>query len=141
MLLTTLASIPVETSDQGSGVERQVATSVTIVLGEQPPQCGLAQIAAAPRPRKCFEVASILRVVSRDERARDFRVPRMRVYLNVSKRDGVALNPLGLHLDFWHLDCYVATRPLIIKISEQSHRNHKHPDNSDCEGFHQGILQ
>jgi hypothetical protein len=33
MLLTTLASIPVETSDQGSGVERQVVTSVTIVQG------------------------------------------------------------------------------------------------------------
>ena len=32
----------------------------------------------------------------------------------------------------------VVTRPLIISISEYSHRNDKRPDNCYCEWFHQG---
>jgi hypothetical protein len=39
------------------------------------------------------------------------------------------------------LDGDVVSRPLIIKISEHSHRNDKRPDNCYCEWFHQGILQ
>jgi hypothetical protein len=52
-----------------------------------------------------------------------------------------SVNPLALQLDFGHLDSDVVTRPLIIKISEYSHRNDKRPDNCYCEWFHQGILQ
>src|ERR1700732_883013 len=39
-----------------------------------------------------------------------------------------SVNPLGLQLDFGHLDCDVVTRPLIIKISKDSHRNDERPD-------------
>src|SRR3984893_16397791 len=52
-----------------------------------------------------------------------------------------SVNPLVLQLDFGHLDGDVVSRPLIIKISEHSHRNDKRPDNCYCEWFHQGILQ
>jgi hypothetical protein len=52
-----------------------------------------------------------------------------------------SVNPLVLHLDFGHLDRDVVPRPLIIKISDHSHRNDKRPDNRCCEWFHQGILQ
>jgi hypothetical protein len=50
-------------------------------------------------------------------------------------------NSLARQLDFGHLDGDVVSRPLIIKISEHSHRNDKRPDNCYCEWFHQGILQ
>ncbi len=52
-----------------------------------------------------------------------------------------SVNQLALQLDFWHLDGDVVSRPLIIKISEHSHRNDKRSDNCYCEWFHQGILQ
>jgi hypothetical protein len=52
-----------------------------------------------------------------------------------------SVNPLGPQFDFWQLDCDVATRPLIIKISQHSHRNDKRSDNCECYWFHQGILQ
>src|ERR1035437_7588877 len=52
-----------------------------------------------------------------------------------------SVNLLGLQLDFWHLDCDIVVRPLIIKISDHSHRNDKRPDNCYCEWFHLGILQ
>jgi hypothetical protein len=48
---------------------------------------------------------------------------------------------LRLQLDFGQSDSDVVTRPLIIKISEHSHRNDKRSDNCYCEWFHQGILQ
>jgi hypothetical protein len=48
---------------------------------------------------------------------------------------------LRLQLDFGQSDSDVVTRPLIIKISDHSHRNDKRPDNCYCEWFHQGILQ
>jgi hypothetical protein len=48
---------------------------------------------------------------------------------------------LRLQLDFWHLDSDIVTRPLIIKISEHSHRNDKRPDNCHCNWFHQRMLQ
>jgi hypothetical protein len=50
-----------------------------------------------------------------------------------------SVNALVLQLDFRHLDCDVVTRPLIIKISEDSHRNDKRSDNYYCERFHQGF--
>jgi hypothetical protein len=52
-----------------------------------------------------------------------------------------SVNPLVLQLDFGQLDSNVVTRPLVIKISEHSHRNGKRRDNCYCKWFHQGILQ
>ena len=52
-----------------------------------------------------------------------------------------SVKPLVLQLDFGQLDSDVVSRPLIIEISEHSHRSHKRPDNCYCEWFHQGILQ
>jgi len=52
-----------------------------------------------------------------------------------------SVNPLVLQLDFGQLDSNVVSRPLVIKISEHCHRNHKRPDNCYCKWFHQGILQ
>jgi hypothetical protein len=52
-----------------------------------------------------------------------------------------SVNPLVLQLDFGQLDSNVVSRPLIIKISDHSHRNHKRTDNCYCEWFHQAILQ
>src|SRR6202011_2758861 len=43
-----------------------------------------------------------------------------------------SVNPLVLQLDFGQLDGDVVPRPLIIKISEHSHRNDKRPDNCYC---------
>jgi len=52
-----------------------------------------------------------------------------------------SVNPLVLQLDFGQLDSNVVSRPLVIKISEHCHRNHKRPDNCYCKWFRQGILQ
>ena len=46
-----------------------------------------------------------------------------------------------LQLDFGNLDSDIVTRPLIIKISEPSHRNDKRRDNCNCDWFHDGILR
>jgi len=46
-----------------------------------------------------------------------------------------------LQLDFGNLDSDIVTRPLIIKISEHSHRNDKRRDNCNCDWFHDGILR
>ena len=52
-----------------------------------------------------------------------------------------SIKPLVLQFDFGHSNSDVVTRPLIIKISEHSHRNDKCRDNCYCERFHQGILR
>jgi hypothetical protein len=50
-------------------------------------------------------------------------------------------NPLGLQLNFWQLDCDVVACSLIIKISENGHRNNKRANNCCSKWFHQRILQ
>ncbi len=68
-----------------------------------------------------------------------FRPKRLNATVPLHSRTSV--NPLALQLDFGHLDCDVAPRPLIIKISDHSHRNDKRTNKCYCEWFHQGILQ